>query len=189
MCYSEMFLRILRIMLERNPVDRDDQIMDYTFNRPGGGSFKGEEILDEIIDYFQADRQRAYLLSVGTDSRQLAERSSFVTVIALHRKGCGGRYYWRQLYRRRFKALQPRIQLEAELSLQTVMELTKALEPRLNVLTVVPEFELEVHVDIGKNGATGRLINQIAGMISGCGYQVRTKPEAYCAAVLADSHV
>ncbi len=162
--------------------------MDYTFRSPSKGVFEGKEIVSEVIKYFQADPCRPYLLAVGTDSRQLADRSSFVSVVALHRKGCGGRYYWHQFYRRRFQALRPRIQVEAEASLRLVTELTEALDPRLAQLTDVPDFNLEVHVDIGRNGATGEMINEIAGMISGCGYEVRTKPEAYCAAILADNH-
>ncbi len=162
--------------------------MQYGFNSPSRGYFKGDRLLEEITGYFQADPQRSYLLAVGTDSRQLVDRSSFVTVIAVHRRGCGGRYYWHQFYRRRFEALRPRIQVEAELSLKIVTELTRELEPRLEQLPDLPEFELEVHVDIGKNGPTGKMINEIAGMISGCGYELKTKPHAYCAAVLADNH-
>lgn len=162
--------------------------MDYSFESPSRGQFEGEEFLTEIVDYFRADPQRSYLLAVGTDSRQLPERSSFVSVVALHRKGCGGRYYWHRFYRRRFEALRPRIQVEAEQSLRLVTELTADLDSRFRELSPVPEFNLEVHVDIGQNGPTRDMIQEIVGMIRGSGYKVRTKPQAYCAAVLADNH-
>jgi predicted RNase H-related nuclease YkuK (DUF458 family) len=50
------------------------------------------------------------------------------------------------------------------------------------------DFNLEIHVDIGTGGPTADMINEIVGMIRGSGYEVRTKPEAYCAAVVADRY-
>ena len=50
------------------------------------------------------------------------------------------------------------------------------------------QFNLEIHVDIGKNGPTKELIDEVVGMILGSGLAVRIKPEAYAASAVADKH-
>ncbi len=163
--------------------------MEYSFKNPTCGLLKGTDFLDELVNYLRRQPEQSYLLTVGTDSCQLKDCSSFVSVVAIQRLGHGGRYFWNRFYRRKFKALRPRIYTEAEQSLKLATELTKDLENRLEKIPDQFNIDWEIHVDIGSNGPTRDMINEIVGMIRGSGYTVRTKPEAYCAAVVADRHV
>jgi hypothetical protein len=50
------------------------------------------------------------------------------------------------------------------------------------------QFNLEIHVDIGENGRTKEMIDEVVGMIIGGGMRVRIKPHAYAATSVADKH-
>ena len=50
------------------------------------------------------------------------------------------------------------------------------------------QFNLEIHVDIGENGRTKELIDEVVGMIIGNGLAVRIKPHAYAASAVADKY-
>ncbi len=163
--------------------------MEYSFKNPTSGLLEGEDFLDELVAYLRREPEQSYLLTVGTDSCQLKDCSSFVSVVAIQRLGHGGRYFWNRFYRRKFDALRPRIYMEAEQSLKLATELTGDLEELLQNMPDKFNIDWEIHVDIGSNGPTRDMINEIVGMIRGSGYTVRTKPEAYCAAIVADRHV
>ena len=53
----------------------------------------------------------------------------------------------------------------------------------------LPEFEFEIHADIGENGPTKAMIQEVVGMIRANNFQVKTKPESYAASNVADRHV
>ncbi|MGM0381018.1 MAG: ribonuclease H-like YkuK family protein [bacterium] len=163
--------------------------MDYSFKNPTSGRLEGEDFLEELLDYLRRAPDKSYLLTVGTDSCQLNDCSSFVSVVAIQRVGHGGRYFWDRFYERKFEALRPRIYTEAQRSLKLATRLTSDLGDKLELMDDKFDIDWEIHVDIGSNGPTRTMINEIVGMIRGNGYTVRTKPEAYCAAVVADRHV
>jgi len=47
---------------------------------------------------------------------------------------------------------------------------------------------LEIHVDAGQNGETKNIVNSIVGMVKGNGFNVKIKPESYCASTVADKY-
>jgi predicted RNase H-related nuclease YkuK (DUF458 family) len=53
----------------------------------------------------------------------------------------------------------------------------------------LPEFEFEIHADVGENGPTKQMIQEVVGMIRANNFTVRTKPESYAATNVADRHV
>lgn len=163
-------------------------LTDLTFNNPTCGALRGHELVDELAGYVRDNPQRSYRLTVGTDSRHVDQRASIVSVIAVRRMGNGGRFFWRRFYREQFPSLRRRIYVEATQSLRLASQLNDVLDNSLKELTEAVDFNLEIHVDIGRSGPTGDMMNEIVGMIRGSGYAVRTKPEAYCAAVLADRY-
>lgn len=159
-----------------------------SFNNPTRGDLDGSELIDELASYVNDAPQQSYLLTVGTDSCHVDGRASIVSVIAVQRVGHGGRYFWRRFYREEFPSLRRRIYQEATLSLKLASRLNDALEESLDRLPTPFDYNLQIHVDIGHSGPTGDMMNEIVGMIRGSGYDVRTKPEAYCAAVVADRY-
>jgi predicted RNase H-related nuclease YkuK (DUF458 family) len=43
-------------------------------------------------------------------------------------------------------------------------------------------------VDVGRNGRTRELIDEVVGMIMASGFPVKTKPDSYAASCVADKH-
>ena len=134
-------------------------------------------------------RLTAYQKTIGREPVVFYNQSvDFVTIIALHRQGQGGRYFWAKQRTRRAKmALRQRIYEEALRSLEVAGELMKILPAALKY-EAKTVYDLEIHVDVGPNGQTKAMIQEIVGMIRGNGFTVRTKPEAYGAFVVADKH-
>jgi uncharacterized protein len=52
----------------------------------------------------------------------------------------------------------------------------------------VSDFNLTIHVDVGPNGETKQMLQEIVGMIKGNGFSVKTKPDSYGASSVADRH-
>ncbi len=171
-----------------DPLEDASELSSRTFNNPTCGSLSGTELIDELARYVRDDPTKSYRLTVGTDSRHVDGRASIVSVIAVRRMGNGGRFFWRRNYRDHFRNLRQRIYLEAMRSLKLASQLNDLLDDSFDRLPDGFEYNLEIHVDIGRSGPTGDMMNEIVGMIRGSGYSVRTKPEAYCASVVADRY-
>ena len=52
----------------------------------------------------------------------------------------------------------------------------------------MPDYNLEIHIDVGEHGDTREMIKEVVGMVTGNGYVAKTKPEAYGASYVADKH-
>ena len=52
-----------------------------------------------------------------------------------------------------------------------------------------PKFDFEIHIDVGENGASKVMIQELVGMIRANNFEVKTKPESYAASNVADRHV
>jgi hypothetical protein len=54
------------------------------------------------------------------------------------------------------------------------------------------KYKFELHVDVGENGKTREIVKQIVGWLENSQeyykFEVRYKPEAICASVVADRH-
>jgi len=161
---------------------------DMTFRSPSVGELDGTSMIDELIEFANDDPSAPYEVTIGTDSRGLPNHSSFVSVVAIHRVGHGGRYFWHRFERKPFNDFRRRIYLEATRSIDLARKLTKGFEDKLDRVPDEFDFDFEIHVDVGRNGPTSELIQEIVGMVRGYGYSVRTKPDAYCAAVVADRY-
>ncbi len=77
--------------------------------------------------------------------------------------------------------LRMRIYKETELSLDMITMLMK-----LGLSDICAKWPLEIHVDIGQQGETKALIQEITGWITSVGYTVRIKPDAFGASSVAD---
>ena len=53
----------------------------------------------------------------------------------------------------------------------------------------MPKFDLEIHVDVGTNGETRTMIQELVGIIRANHFEAKTKPESYAASKVADRHV
>ena len=51
-----------------------------------------------------------------------------------------------------------------------------------------PNYNLEIHIDVGEHGDTRDMIREVVGMVTGNGFVAKTKPHAYGASYVADKH-
>lgn len=154
------------------------------FNSALGLKLNPDQIAKEIIDFIKVDPKREYKVIIGTDSESFNELTDFVTAIIVYRKGNGGRYFWRRQEFKNIKSLRQKIIQEVMISLETAQIILKALK-NLNS----PQFDFEIHVDIGKNGQTKAMISEVVSMIRAYNFSAKTKPESYAASTIADRHL
>ena len=143
------------------------------------------QVVSEITRFIFEDKNHHYKIIIGSDSDGHAEAmTDFVTAIVVHRVGNGGRYFWRRIELPKFHTLRDRIIQEVLLSLEVAKEVL------INLKTFeIPQFDFEIHADIGENGATKVMIQEVIGMIRAYNFEARTKPESYAATKVADRHI
>ena len=133
----------------------------------------------ECIKENQITKSHNYSIIVGTDS-QNTYRTKMILVICLIDKGRGGKYFYHIDYLDKIKDLNTKIFTETEKSLEIARELNKLLHDN-NV-----RAEVEIHVDIGKDGKTKDLIQSILGWVTAEGFKAKIKDESYVASTIAD---
>lgn len=163
---------------------------DIVFNNPTAGKISSNEAVNEIQEYIHTKQEANYQLTVGTDSQPGKESCSFAVVIAIRRIGQGGRFFWhRFVVNQSYPTLRKRIYDEVNVSLHLAKWICNNYNFKL------PNVQFEIHVDIGHNGPTSTMVNEITGLIHGQAkkhgndYKPKTKKSSYCASNIADQYV
>lgn len=152
---------------------------------PLGLKLTAVQVVKEIIDFMRADPTRKYKVTIGTDSELIPGRKAdFVTAVVVHRVGNGGRYFWRRAEHKNMHTLRDRIIKEVLLSLDIAKDVLFELK-RFSL----PHFDFEIHIDVGENGPTKSMIQEVVNMVRAHNFEARTKPESYAASNVADRHV
>ena len=141
---------------------------------------KDESIsLKEIIEL--ADRNCEYQIFLGTDSQLHKSIKSIIyaTCIILYKKGKGGVIFTKKKKTINNITLRERLMKEAWLSLEVAFELSKLLTNNI---------ELVIHIDANKSPKykSGLYVNELVSLVSGQGFQVVVKPDAWAAQSVAD---
>lgn len=159
---------------------------DKLFNSSFGLKLSSEQIVREMINFMKADERRNYKIIIGSDSEKNGgESADFVTAIVIHRVGNGGRYFWRRIVmNRKFHTLRERILEEVLMSLDVAREFLAATQK-----FEMPKFDFEIHVDVGENGESRVMIQELVAMIRANNFEAKTKPDSYAASKVADRHV
>lgn len=154
------------------------------FTSPTYGKVSVEQLTQHIHAYLHEDPKATYRIVIGTDSQTSRKGTQFVTAFIMHRVGKGARFFFQKSKQRRpIHNLQHRIYKETELSLN-LMEQLKAS----GITELLSEWPIEIHLDIGKEGDTRKLIQEVVGWVTAVGYVVRIKPDAYGASSVADKY-
>lgn len=153
------------------------------------------QVVGEILRFMRDEPTFHYRITIGTDSDLIADGGAdFVTAVVIHRVGNGGKYFWRRAELGKFHTLRDRIIQEVMLSL----DLAKLLLQELNAegmraafgdAALPPAWDFEIHVDIGENGPTQAMLQEVVGMIRAHNFVGVTKPGSYAASNVADRHV
>lgn len=152
------------------------------FVSPTLGKLSFRQMFEHLVGYISEEPDQNYHLIIGTDSL-LSEQTCFVTAVIVHRLGHGGRYFYRKMFNRKMDSLRQRIFFETALSLETAGLISVELSRNGH-----SELPVEIHLDVGPNGDTKRVIREVVGMVTGSGYVAVTKPDAYGATKVADKH-
>lgn len=155
------------------------------FTSPTRGEVSLSELVDFVREYICCDGFEHKII-VGTDSSPANEkgRTFLVTAVVVHRVGRGGIYYWTQSARNDLQELCNRMYAEALRSIEVAQQLIE------HGLIPIEDSngELEIHVDVGPNGPTRKMIQELVGMVKGSGFLVKTKPSSFAASKVADRH-
>jgi predicted RNase H-related nuclease YkuK (DUF458 family) len=157
-------------------------LLQMRFISPTKGIMTWDQVVDDILDYVLDDPEAAYKIIIGTDSH-VREETIFVTALVAHRVGKGARYFYYRKPSEKMKSLRQRIFQEATMSLDTASNLANSLAKRGH-----NELNLEIHLDVGQKGETKDMIRDIVGMIVGCGFDAKIKPDSCGASTVADRY-
>jgi predicted RNase H-related nuclease YkuK (DUF458 family) len=136
---------------------------------------------DHIKQFLQEDPQATYKIVIGTDSQTSNRMTLYVTALIIHRVGKGARFFFGKKKSKPIFDLRHRIYTETELSLDLI-EVMK--ENRITDL--VADWPIEIHLDIGQQGETRMLIQEVVGWVTAVGYVAKIKPYSYGASSVAD---
>lgn len=144
---------------------------------PGWRSLSGRSVPDILAELRMLLRQDGRVLHVGTDSKQRSLHTDYVTAVAIVHPGHGGRIFYRRSRDRRSPSLSHKLFQETQLSLEVAQSLDHA-----GIKPVV------VHVDANDDlrHLSSKYAGALAGMVIGFGFQVRVKPNSWCATHVAD---
>jgi len=150
-------------------------------------------VIDTIKQFLEEEPDASYSLVIGTDSHEIKgapegkpKTINVVTAIVVHRKGFGGRYFWRRKNVGNIYTLRDKIYAETLESLEFARTFVPILKKQLN--GKLPDYNLEIHVDVGQYGDTREMIKEVVGMVTGHGFVAKTKPYSYAASYVADKH-
>jgi len=155
------------------------------FNSSFGLKLNPEQVVRAISDFIALDPKREYKIIVGSDSeKRPGDTADFVTAVVVHRVGNGGRYFWRHLQAGNIHTLRDRMWQEVLLSIELSKELAVLLKN-----ADLDKCAFEVHVDVGENGATRTMIQELVGAVRANNFEAKTKPDSFAASKVADRHV
>lgn len=158
------------------------------------GEIKIKESIRLIKDFLEEKPGAEYSLVIGTDSHEKENNGAdrrgktinLVTAVLVHRRGYGGKYFWRRKNISNIHSLREKIYAETLESLNFALFFVPLLRKSLNGNS--PSYNLEIHIDVGEHGDTRDMIKEVVGMVTGNGFVAKTKPEAYGASYVADKH-
>jgi len=154
------------------------------------GDIDLSKVITLIKGFLEEVPSAKYSLVIGTDSQEKFEDGqksvNLITAVIVHRKGFGGRYFWSKKIIQKIHSLRDKIYAETFSSLDFARDFIPLFKKALNGKN--PDYDLEIHIDVGEHGDTRDMIKEVVGIVSGNGFIAKTKPHAYGASYVADKH-
>jgi len=158
------------------------------FTSPTKGRITTGQMVEELVDFTKKETDYLYKLVIGTDSKTGRPNGSkpvnFITAIVIHRIGKGARYFWQKKTAYKIGSLRDKIYTETLFSIQMAEKIVPEFTNRLNG----QRCNVEIHIDVGNQGPTREMIKEVVGMVTGNGFNAKTKPESFGASYVADRH-
>lgn len=158
------------------------------FKRGNGQTVSYDEMIRLVANYISQDTGKEYEITVGTDSQNHSQ-TKMVEVIAIHRVGDGGIFFYRVEYIRKIRSIKDKIIEETARSLDNAQGFLdevglELLERDIDIDKMNIRFQ--IHCDIGHKGRTQSLINEITNWVHSMGYECSIKPDSYTASGIAN---
>jgi len=119
-----------------------------------------------------------FMVYIGTDSDTRDGVTVYATVLVIYRYGNGGTYFYTLRKEKGNGDMYLRIFKEVEMSLE--------------MANFVKEFlgfkDFEIHLDIGNDGLSSKILPSVIGYVKGMGYKYKIKPWAFAASKIAHRH-
>lgn len=151
------------------------------FVSPTWGTLPIDTMIDHLYAIVRQQPNAKYKIVIGTDSHTTRQSTTLVTALIIHQIGKGARFFYRKQRSKPLFDLRTRIYRETELSLELVELLNKK-----GMSDLLSQLPLEIHIDIGQQGDTKVLIQEICGWVTSVGYEARIKPQSFGASAVAD---
>ena len=172
----------------------NSNLSDEIFQSHTHGELNIEEIIIHIKNFLEEVPDAEYSLVIGSDSHEKADPKkdngtkeiNLVTAILIHRKGFGGKYFWRRQYQNNIHSLREKIYAETITSLTFASIFVPLFKKHLNGKAV--NYNLEIHVDVGEHGDTRNMIKEFVRMVTENCFIAKTKPHPYAASYVANKH-
>lgn len=162
--------------------------MEKLFKRGNGEVVNITQMYDIIADYIAKEPLATYEITVGTDS-QTHSRCKFVEVIAVHRIGDGGIFFYHIEHEQKIRVLKDKIIAETARSIENAT----GLLDEISLILIDKDIDIndlsvhfQIHCDIGHYGKTSSLITEITSWVSSMGYEAVIKPDSYTASGIAN---
>lgn len=152
------------------------------FNSPTYGKVDLINIVKLITNYINKNPTEQYLIIIGSDSQTYYQTTTYTSVIVIHHVGNGGIYFYRNV-KEKIMPIKQRLINETNKSLELALKLNKKLP-------IFKNTKMEIHCDLSskENNKSNSVVKQIIGMLKGCGFKYKIKPDAYGASSVADKH-
>ncbi|MFD1735621.1 ribonuclease H-like YkuK family protein [Bacillus salitolerans] len=153
-----------------------------------------ERVFSRMLRFIEVEPSSSYHLSVGTDSHVHQHETRFISAVHIHRVGKGAWGCLRQItIPREIISIREKISMETAYSQELACKFTAA---HLNEMTDIllpyadegADLRFEIHLDIGRRGATKELIQEMTGRINSMGLEAKIKPDSYTASSYANRY-
>jgi predicted RNase H-related nuclease YkuK (DUF458 family) len=134
--------------------------------------------VEEVKEFIKGTSENTAIY-VGCDSRQVREKTVFVTVVVVHIDSCrGAKIFWRVEKVNRIKSLRQRL----------MEEVSRAVFMALEISNVVGKRSFEVHLDINPNPEhnSSVILKEAIGYVLAQGLKPVVKPRSVAATTVAD---
>lgn len=138
-------------------------------------------MIELIENYVNQKPQYEYKISVGTDSQNF-DLTKVVIVVAVNRIGNGGIFFYDIKRVKKITNLRQKIFYETNLSLKLATKISQKFHlENFN-------YNVDIHVDIGDNGPSSKIIPEIISWVTSLGFACKTKPYSYTASCIANRY-
>ena len=151
---------------------------------PTLGQVEISEVARQIRDFIKEEPDREYAIYIGSDS-QNSYYTKMVTVVAVHRVGSFGKYFYEISKYDKIKDIRKKLYTETQLSLDMTEELFDEFH-KIGFEYDAPNISFCIHIDAGFNGPSGQVISEVVGYVHSMGYDCEVKPDSPIASCIAD---